>query len=84
MRPGHKKKPPEGFTDRLKDSLLKTGLTPYDIEKKYGIGHRTIYAYLNEEASPTVPSLYTLCEALNVSADWLLFGKKRSDTECPK
>lgn len=72
----HNKKPPEGFGQRLREALYASGLSTYDIEKRYGLNHSTVNAYMLETIAPTVPTLATLCVALNVSADWLLFGKK--------
>jgi transcriptional regulator with XRE-family HTH domain len=72
----HQKKPPEGFSERLREAILKCGLSPYEIEKRYGINHSNLNAYMLGEMAPTVPKLATLCEVCKVSADWLLFGKK--------
>lgn len=76
MRNSHKKRPPEGFGERLRESVYKSGLGPYEIEKRYGINHSNLNSYMLEEMAPTVPNLAILCEVLHVSADYLLFGER--------
>ena len=72
----HNKKPPIGFGERLREAVYKSGLNPYDIEKRYGVNHSNLNSYMLEEMAPTVANLAILCVALRVSADYLLFGKK--------
>ena len=74
MRGSKKKRPPEGFGERLRESVYKSGLTPTEIEKRYGINHSNLNAYMLEDMAPTVANLAILCRALKVSADYLLFG----------
>ena len=76
MRSSKKKRPPEGFGERLREAVYKSGLSSYDIEKRYGINHSNLNAYMLEDMAPTVPNLATLCKALHVRADYLLFGKR--------
>lgn len=80
MRSNHKKKPPEGFGERLREAVYKSGLTPTFIETNYGINHSNLYSYMVEDMAPTVATLATLCRVLHVSADYLLFGKE--GTKC--
>ena len=76
MRNSHKRKAPEGFGKRLREAIYKSDLSPYEIEKRYGINHSNLNAYMAEDMSPTVANLAILCRALRVSADYLLFGKE--------
>ena len=76
MRGCKKKRPPSGFGERLRESVYKSGLSPHEIEKSYGINHSNLNAYMLEDMAPTVPNLACLCEVLQVSADYLLFGRK--------
>ncbi len=76
----HKKRPPEGFGERLREAVYKSGLSPTFIEKNYGINHSNLHSYMFEEMAPTVANLATLCRVLHVSADYLLFGKE--GTKC--
>lgn len=76
MRGKHKRKPPEGFGERLRESVYKSGLSTVDLEKRYNINHSNLVSYMREDMSPTVPTLAVLCKALHVSADYLLFEKR--------
>lgn len=76
MRGSKKKRPPEGFGERLREAVYKSGLSPTFIETHYGINHSNLSAYMAENMAPTVANLATLCQVLHVSADYLLFGKE--------
>lgn len=64
----------EGFWERLEGEIYKQNRTKVDLAKQCGFdrkvlirtGHDNIY----------LPYFARLCSALNVSADYLLFGKK--------
>lgn len=81
MRNTHKRKPPVGFGERLREAVFASGMSTYEIEKRYGLNHSNINEYMLETMAPTVPNLATLCTVLHVSADYLLFGK-RGDNSC--
>lgn len=74
--PTKKKRPPEGFCERLRQAFYDSGLSLMDIERRYGIAHGNMIGFMDGDYVPTSATLATLCVALNVSADWLLFGKK--------
>lgn len=76
MRGPKKKRPPNGFGERLREAVYKSGLNFNQIEIRYNINHSNLYSYMCEDMAPTVATLATLCEALHVSADYLLFGKE--------
>lgn len=73
----YRRKPPVGFGERLREAIYKSGLSNSYIERHYGINHASINSYILETVAPTVPTLAILCKALNVSADYLLFGGKK-------
>ena len=72
----HKRRPPEGFGKRLKESYLKSGYSLYDIERLIGVNHSNFLSYINGDMAPTIINFARICELLNVSADYLLFGKE--------
>lgn len=76
MRGSKKKRPPEGFAERLREAFYKSGLTTNEIERRYGINHGNFSLYMSGDMAPTVPNLAVICVALKVSADYLLFGKR--------
>lgn len=76
----HKRRPPEGFGERLRDAWYKSGYSLTELENKTGINHGSISRYMSEEMAPTVITLAILCKTLRVSADYLLFGGKICDT----
>lgn len=68
--------PPEGFTERLYDTVLKSGLEITEISRKTGISRSSVYAYVINGYAPNITALAKLCKVLGVSADYLLFGKE--------
>lgn len=69
--------PPEGFSDRLKETILKSGMGVYDIARLSNIKPQNIYHHMNGVATPSLTSFVHLCAVLNVSADYLLFGRSK-------
>lgn len=67
----------KGFPERLNKAIGKADLSIYDICQRSGIGRTTIYNWLNGISCPNIIYLAQLCKVLNVSADYLLFGKKK-------
>lgn len=45
-----------------------------DLEKGAGVSRATVYAYEANDSKPGARELRMLCEALNVSPNWLLLG----------
>ena len=72
----HRRKAPEGFQERLKKAVYDSGLSLSEIERRSGVSHSSVSAYMSKDYSPTAFSLAKLCLVLNVSADYLLFGKE--------
>lgn len=72
----HKRRPPEGFGERLREAIYKSGYSTTQLEKLCNVNHSNISQYMSEEMAPTAWTLASLCKVLNVSADYLLFGKE--------
>ncbi len=66
-----------GLGERLRDAILSSPYTPTEIEKLTGVNHSFISRYTSEQMVPSVYTIYALAGLLNVSADYLLFGKER-------
>ena len=60
------------FRFRLKQTRLTRGLTQSSIENMTGIHYTIISMYESGHRLPSFESLRKLCQALNVSADYLM------------
>lgn len=62
-----------GLWDRLEDEIYSQGRTKKDVANQCGFDRKLLYSYGN------ISLVYfaRLCSALNVSADYLLFGRKK-------
>ena len=72
----HKRRPPEGFGERLREVIYKSGYGVTELGRLSGINHSNISQYISEEMAPSAWTLASLCKVLKVSADYLLFGKE--------
>ena len=73
-----KRKTIKGFGERLKETRIKRGYPlPINLAEETKISFSTIRDWKNEVSVPSCDRLVTLCFKLSVSADYLLFGKKR-------
>ena len=72
----HKRRPPEGFGERLREAIYKSGYSTNELERLSGVNHSNISQYTSEEMAPSAWTLASLCKVLKVSADYLLFGKQ--------
>jgi len=77
----------KGFVERLRKEMLRRGfdsdgrgVDPF--AKKFGIKTTSLHAWLHERNLPNGEQLANLCQKLECSADYLLFGieseKRRS------
>lgn len=59
-----------------------TALYDYEVEDadKKGISSPTLYRYESNGSKPSAREMRILCEALNVSPNWLLLGEEWSQT----
>ncbi|RKJ62081.1 helix-turn-helix domain-containing protein [Roseburia sp. 1XD42-69] len=61
-----------GLWDRIYDEIYRQGKTKKDIAERCGFGRKNLLGY----NTPSIPVFALLCNELNVSADYLLFGKR--------
>lgn len=61
----------EGLTERLREAIQASGLTPHQIQTLAGIPKNTYYQHIGGGA---MGELYIAkyCAVLHISADWLL------------
>ncbi len=60
---------------RLKHIVVSNGISKHmALAAELGVDNSTVSRWL-QGGNITIPHLEVLCEKLNVSADWLLFGK---------
>jgi len=64
----------EGFWDRLDETIYKQNRTKIALAKQCGFNRKTLYRRKNNSYI-ILPYFARLCSALNVSADYLLFGE---------
>ena len=60
-----------GFWERINDEIYRQNRTKLEIAKQCGFDRKILSSYSNL----SIVNLARLCSALNVSADYLLFGK---------
>ena len=64
--------PIHGFPRRMRMAMTLRKMNSADIVRRTTMGNGQISNYLNGHQEPTISSLLHLCEALEVSADFLL------------
>lgn len=72
----HKRRPLEGFGERLREAIYGSGYSTNQLEKLCNVNHSNISRYMTEDMAPSAWTLASLCKVLKVSADYLLFGKE--------
>jgi transcriptional regulator with XRE-family HTH domain len=65
-----------GYLRRLNDAYILSGFNAVELGKIIKKERKTIYSYLHGDTTPDALTLARLCAALDISADWLLFGKE--------
>lgn len=68
--------PPEGFTKRLRDLWIESGLSQKKVAEMIGYERKTIHAWINGDSMPNIIAFARLCYVFGVTADYLLFGKE--------
>ena len=57
--------------DQIKDRIIQLceerGMTKYNLANRTKLGERTIYNIFEREGSPSLTTLYAICEALDVT-----------------
>lgn len=64
----------EGFWERLDDEIYKQNRTKVDLAKQCGFDRKILIRNSGHD-NICLPYFARICSALNVSADYLLFGK---------
>lgn len=67
--------PIHGFGHRLKEARTRKNIKQWYLSELTGISDNALSNYENDRNLPEIWKLITLCEVLDVDADWLLFGK---------
>ncbi len=62
-----------GFWDRLEEELYKQNKTKKEIASNCGFNRRV----LDGDTNLSLPYVALICKELNISVDYLLFGKKK-------
>lgn len=60
------------FGNRLKSALGQRNITQIGLSEMTGISKTNINRYVQDEFEPNCTSLRLICNALEISADWLL------------
>ena len=68
------------FKERLNELFVESGKSIPAFAEQMGVSRQAMGFYLNGDRKPDVPILFKICEACNVSADYLL---GRSDVKSP-
>ena len=63
-----------GFSKRLKLECFLSGKKYHEIASLAGFSATSLYHYMQARGVPNSVNLANLCEVLDVSADWLIFG----------
>lgn len=60
------------FPRRLKSAMFERGVSSKQLAEKSGLHENMIGHYVRGTYAPKLGNLELLCDALNVSADWLM------------
>ena len=63
-----------GFATRLRVELAAKDISKTALARLAGVTPPTVWASCSGKGTMTVYTLYKVCSALNISADWLIFG----------
>lgn len=64
------------FKDRFNEAVLKSGKTRAELSRETGISESMLSYYANGRTVPRKGKLMLICQNLNVSPGWLLFGEE--------
>jgi transcriptional regulator with XRE-family HTH domain len=72
------------FRDNLREALDFTGMEQKELAAKTGISLKTIESYVKKESSvPSADKAFCIAQALSVTLEYLLAGKKAQKTTLP-
>lgn len=66
---------PIGFAERLQEMMFERNYNQTTLAREIGVDRKTVMAWCNDRIAPNVTMLARICSTLNVSADWLIFGR---------
>lgn len=66
-----------GFCERLKQAREAAGLSQKKLGEKVNIARETVRSYENGYKQPTLTIISKIAVVLNVSLDWLAYGKEK-------
>ena len=71
------------FGARLKEVLEERSMTYEDLAETIYMSKMAIWYYINRDILPTADNLKAICQALNVSADYMLgFEVQKREIRC--
>ena len=66
------------FAARLRIAIFQKGKTQKWLAKTIGVAEQTVSRWCNDDKVPNLNVISAICDALDVSADWLIRGKNES------
>lgn len=60
------------FSDKLNEYLRETGMSKRKFAEKVGVSAMSVSDWTNGKILPNAESIYLICKACNISADYLL------------
>lgn len=73
--------PLPGFCERLKEAREKAGLSQNELGKRVDSTRDTVRSYERGYRIPTLTIIAKIAAVLNVSLDWLAFGKEKETND---
>jgi|GEM_PF-5616526 len=63
------------WQDRVKERMIEIGVTQSELANQLGITQGAVSSILNGNTDPKLETFCAMCQALSLSADWLLFDE---------
>lgn len=67
--------------DRIREGRERLGMTQTDLAASLGVKEANVYRWERGDSQPSHGMFRRIVRALDVSADWLLFGEERAEVE---
>lgn len=71
----------QSFPERLKDAMLRKGISQVELAKRCGIGQASVSYYILGDRFPRLPVLYKMAAVLDVNPLWLLGHDTQTESE---
>lgn len=65
-----------GFPERLKETMKARKMSYAELARRIGCDKRTIHNWIDGTSCPDIVMTNRICKSLNVTADYLIIGKK--------